>query len=333
MPRTKNALIRQRVIDRCLSSINDYSIKDMMDACNKELEFIGEHPVTAMNTIREDIEQIMANYPDANVVSRRVGRNIFYSYEDRSYSIFNIPFNDDEVAQLTQTLSILSRFEGMPQFEWMNDFIDRFKSSLKLSQSNEPIVGFDDNIDLRGRSHFALLFTAISTKQVLTITYKNFKRDVEQKFIVHPYYLKQFNGRWFLIGYSSNINKLSLFAFDRIVSVENSHTEFIHNTEYDFNEYFDDMIGVTKPDGAVIEKVVLWVSTQRWPYVETKPLHGSQKVISKDADGVLIQIEVYINRELEQLILSFGKDIKVLEPIYLRDRIISHLNEGLQNYK
>ena len=98
MPRTKNALIRQRVIDRCLSSINDYSIKDMMDACNKELEFIGEHPVTAMNTIREDIEQIMANYPDANVVSRRVGRNIFYSYEDRSYSIFNIPFNDDEVA-------------------------------------------------------------------------------------------------------------------------------------------------------------------------------------------------------------------------------------------
>lgn len=333
MPRTKNALIRQRVIDRCLSSINDYSIKDMMDACNKELEFIGEHPVTAMNTIREDIEQIMANYPDANVVSRRVGRNIFYSYEDRSYSIFNIPFNDDEVAQLTQTLSILSRFEGMPQFEWMNDFIDRFKSSLKLSQSNEPIVGFDDNIDLRGRSHFALLFTAISTKQVLTIIYKNFKRDVEQKYIVHPYYLKQFNGRWFLIGYSSNINKLSLFAFDRIVSVENSHTEFIHNTEYDFNEYFDDMIGVTKPDGAVIEKVVLWVSTQRWPYVETKPLHGSQRVISKDADGVLIQIEVYINRELEQLILSFGKDIKVLEPIYLRDRIISHLNEGLQNYK
>ena len=333
MPRTKNALIRQRVIDRCLSSINDYSIKDMMDACNKELEFIGEHPVTAMNTIREDIEQIMANYPDANVVSRRVGRNIFYSYEDRSYSIFNIPFNDDEVAQLTQTLSILSRFEGMPQFEWMNDFIDRFKSSLKISQSNEPIVGFDDNIDLRGRSHFALLFTAISDKQVLTITYKNFKRDVEHKYIVHPYYLKQFNGRWFLIGYSSNINKLSLFAFDRIVSVENSHTEFIHNTEYDFNEYFDDMIGVTKPDGAVIEKVVLWVSTQRWPYVETKPLHGSQKVISKDADGVLIQIEVYINRELEQLILSFGKDLKVLEPIYLRDRIISHIKEGLQNYE
>ena len=178
MPRTKNALIRQKVIDRCLGSPKNYSIKNLMDACNNELEAIGEYPVSSLNTIREDIEQILSNYPDANVVSRRVGRNIFYSYEDRSYSIFNIPFNDNEVAQLTQTLSILSRFEGMPQFEWMDEFINRFKSSLKLSTANGPIVGFDENIDLKGRSHFALLFAAISNKQVLSITYKNFKSNI-----------------------------------------------------------------------------------------------------------------------------------------------------------
>lgn len=333
MPRTKNALIRQKVIDRCLGSPKNYSIKDLMDACNKELETIGEYPISSLNTIREDIEQIMSNYPDANVVSRRVGRNIFYSYEDKSYSIFNIPFNDDEVAQLTQTLSILSRFEGMPQFEWMDEFINRFKSSLKLSASNDPIVGFDENIDLKGRSHFALLFKSISNKQVLTITYKNFKRNVEQKYIVHPYYLKQFNGRWFLVGFSSNIEKLSLFAFDRIVSIENERVDYIPNSEYDFNEYFDDMIGVTKPDGASIEKVKIWCSAQRWPYVETKPLHGSQKVVSQDENGVTIQIEVYINRELEQLILSFGKDVKVLEPISLKNSVVSQIEGNLQNYK
>ena len=39
--------------------------------------------------------------------------------------------------------SILARFEGMPQFEWMDDFVNRFKSSLKLTTSNEPIVGFE----------------------------------------------------------------------------------------------------------------------------------------------------------------------------------------------
>ena len=201
----------------------------------------------------------------------------------------------------------------------------------KYSGGNKTL--FDENIDLRGRSHFALLFAAISNKQVLSITYKNFKRNIEQKFIVHPYYLKQFNGRWFLVGYSSNIEKFSLLAFDRIVSIDNEHVEYIHNGEYDFNEYFDDMIGVTKPDGASVEKVKIWISAQRWPYIETKPLHGSQKIVSQDKNGVTIQIEVYINRELEQLILSFGKDIKVLEPIGLRNSIISHIEGCVQNYK
>ena len=89
MPRTKNALVRQRVIDRCLGSPKNYSIRGLMEACNRELESIGENTVTAMNTIRDDIEQIMTNYPDANVIAQRVGRNIYYSYEDKSYSIFN----------------------------------------------------------------------------------------------------------------------------------------------------------------------------------------------------------------------------------------------------
>ena len=333
MPRTKNALVRQRVIDRCLGSPKNYSIKGLMEACNRELESIGENTVTAMNTIRDDIEQIMTNYPDANVIAQRVGRNIYYSYEDKSYSIFNIPFNDDEVAQLTQTLSILARFEGMPQFEWMDDFVNRFKSSLKLTTSNEPIVGFDENIDLKGRNFFATLFSAISNKQVLEISYKNFKHDIVQKYIVHPYYLKQFNGRWFLMGHSDNIGKLSVFAFDRIVSTKSDNRDYIPNTTYNFNEYFDDMIGVTKPNEASLEVVKLWVSAQRWPYIETKPLHGSQRVVSKDEYGVTIQIEVYLNRELEQLVLSFGKDIKVLSPRILQEKIHSNIIENLSNYK
>lgn len=333
MPRTKNALVRQRVIDRCLGSPKNYSIKGLMEACNRELESIGENPVTAMNTIRDDIEQIMTNYPDANVIAQRVGRNIYYSYEDKSYSIFNIPFNDDEVAQLTQTLSILARFEGMPQFEWMDDFVNRFKSSLKLTTSNEPIVGFDENIDLKGRNFFATLFSAISNKQVLEISYKNFKHGIEQKYVVHPYYLKQFNGRWFLIGHSDNIGKLSVFAFDRIVSTKSNNRDYIPNTTYNFNEYFDDMIGVSKPNEASLEVVHLWISAQRWPYVETKPLHGSQRVVSKDENGVTIQIEVYLNRELEQLVLSFGKDVKVLSPRILQEKIHSNIMENLSNYK
>ena len=75
-----------------------------MNACNRELELIGEYPISATNTIREDLEQIMTNYPDAKIISRRVGRHLYYSYETENYSIYKIPLNDDEFAQITQTI-------------------------------------------------------------------------------------------------------------------------------------------------------------------------------------------------------------------------------------
>ncbi|MCQ5075502.1 MAG: helix-turn-helix transcriptional regulator [Alistipes shahii] len=300
-----------------------------MDACNRELELIGEYPITATNTIREDLEQIMANYPDAKIISRRVGRHLYYSYETENYSIYKIPLNDDEFAQITQTLSILSRFEGMPQFEWL----DEIKSALNIKISSDPIVGFDENIDLKGRDYFAQLFSAINNKQPLVLTYKNFKRNINQQFIVHPYYLKQFNRRWFLIGFSENIGRLSLFAFDRIEDITTSNCKYIPNTKYNFKDYFDDMIGVTRIDHTDIETVRIWVSANRWPYVATKPLHGTQRIISKDVSGVIIQIQVYINKELEQLILSFGKDFKVLEPESLKQTIAQQFCEALKNYQ
>ena len=333
MPKTKNALIRQRVIDRCLGSTCDYSIKDLMNACNKELRNYGEHPVTAMNTIREDINQISNNYPDANIVQRRVGRNIFYSYENKKYSIFKIPFKDEEVAQLTQTLMILSRFEGMPQFEWVEDFINRFKTSLKLSFTNESIVGFNENIDLKGREYFAPLFTAISNKQVLSIGYKNFKKNKEEQMIVHPYYLKEYNNRWFLLGLTEPEKRLSIFALDRIESIITLYQEYIPNKEIDFQEYFDDIIGVSKPFGKESQKVVFRVSKELMPYIKTKPLHGTQRKILDDGNSVIVQIEVVVNYELEQLFLSYGEKIEILEPIELREQIKRRINSSVKNYQ
>lgn len=333
MPKTKNALIRQRVIDRCLGSVRNYSMRDLMDACNKELSNYGELPVTAMNTIREDINQICSNYPDAKIVPRRVGRNIFYSYEDKSYSIFKIPFNRDEVVQLTQTLLILSRFEGMPQFEWVEDFIHRFKSSLKLSFSDDPIVGFDENIDLKGREYFAPLFSAISNKQVIAIEYKNFKKDQREQFVVHPYYLKQYNNRWFLLGLTEPKKRLSIFALDRIESINVLHKEYISNRDINFQEYFDDMIGVSRTFDGAQQRVVFRVANDLAPYVRTKPLHGTQREILSNANGVIMQINVYINFELEQLILSHGEKIEVLEPIELREKIKLRVDACTKKYK
>ena len=120
MPISRNELLRQRVIDRYLSK-GAYSTEELKNACNRALESRGEATVQSLNTIRADMRAIEFNYGvDANIKKVQDGHFVKYTYEKEGFSIFVIPLTDSELVKITQTISILSRFKGMPQFNWMN---------------------------------------------------------------------------------------------------------------------------------------------------------------------------------------------------------------------
>ena len=199
MPNTKSSDIRYKVLDRCLRQ-GGYSTSELMNEVNKELELQGFPTVSALNTIRQDMDHIGSSYPDICIVDKKIGRNVTYSYENPESSIFRLPFNDDELAQLSQCMAILSRFEGTPQMEWMHSFIERFKLSLNIDVDGKQVVGFDECKYLRGKEYFATLLSAICNKRVLAIGYKSFQRGAVKEVLLHPYYIKEYNNRWFLLG-------------------------------------------------------------------------------------------------------------------------------------
>ena len=325
MPKTKNALIRQQVIDRCLGSVAKYTIHDIMSKCNEALAAEGESAVTSKVTILSDIEQIQRSFPDAVVVSHREGRKIYYEYENKHFSIYNLPLSEDEMANLAQTLSILSKFDGMPQFEWIDDLLDRFSASMRIPAIRNNFVSFDENFDLKGRNYFAPIFNAIASQNSLDITYTTFSGKTFS-YLFHPHFLKQYNKRWFVFGFVGESNKETSIPLDRIDKLEISATPYHHHPELDFNEYFEDFVGATKSNGEP-QAVQLFVDKKTYPYIATKPLHGTQKVISHEENGTVVSIEVIPNFELEQLILSYGEAIRVISPETLankiRDRIIA----------
>ena len=334
MPNTKSSDIRYKVLDRCLRR-GGYSTAKLMETVSEELEFNGYEPVTALNTIRNDLRYIESTYPQVHIVVNKSGRNKTYAYENPDSSIYKLQFSDDELGQLSQCMAILSHFEGMPQMEWLQAFMERFKLSLNINPNGKRVVGFDENKYLVGREHFSRLLSAISNKEVLAITYKNFKNNESKRIVIHPYYLKEYNNRWFLIAKTHNREGISTFAFDRIENVESlKEVEYIENKEYDFNDdYFTDMVGVSRPVGELLSCVELWVSPNLTPYIITKPIHESQKIKSKDESGTIIQLNLYVNYELKQLLLSYGEGIKVLSPINLSEEIQRRLSESLNLYK
>lgn len=325
-------LIRQQVIDRCLGSPRRYSLKDLMEACAIALEQQGYKPSTAKNTILDDIRAIEAQYPEAIVKRTKVNRIVYYEYENKPFSIYKIPLNDNEMAQLAQTLSILSRFEGMPNFEWMDELIERFKSTLNIPTTKDTIVSFDENYDLKGRNWFATLFNAIASQQALEIIYQPFKQEPETH-LFHPHLLKQFNNRWFLFGREEGYNSLTSYALDRIMAVKQATIAYRPNNEIDFENYFYDMVGVSRKAGQQTTEVHILIDKGLYPYIETKPIHGTQKLVREENGDKIVKIEVILNRELKQLLQSYGSGVTVLSPDTLRQELEAELNKTLEKYQ
>jgi len=315
---SRSSSLREIVIDRCLRSKTRHTMVDLLDAVNKELIARDLSPVKSRHTILDDMTYI-SNHWHVVIKNERIGNQVYYSYEDPNFTIYNLALSDDEMSHLTGTLVMLKRFQGLPNFEWIQSLIESCEEQFKAAKPESEFISLEENPYLSGLHNLTPLYDAIVHKRTLDIWYHSFKYPTAQKNTVHPYYLKQFNNRWFLFCYNDYRKEISNYPIDRIEKIEMNEKPFIENTFVDFAEFFDDIIGVSREKENVVEHIHIWISKKQWPYTQTKPLHATQKTIERRTDGsVVVEIKVIPNWELEQAILSQGEHMAVLKPESLR---------------
>jgi predicted DNA-binding transcriptional regulator YafY len=145
--------------------------------------------------------------------------------------------------------------------------------------------------------------------------------------------LKEYNNRWFLFGLHPESWKSDWnVAIDRIVAVNPKAIPFIENDTIDWQDYFSDMIGVSKSENAALEQIVLHFNQVTGKYMENKSIHETQKHKWINENTLELKINVMVNYELERLILSYGESVKVIEPEHLMLKIKARLNNALINY-
>lgn len=332
----KNAYLRYKVLDRCFSNpAKRYFIDDLINECSNALY---ENSDLSNGVSRRQIFDDMsfmesAQGWNATIMKLRDGRKVYYRYEDVSFSINKQPFNEMEENQIKEALNTISKFKGLPQFVWISEITARIDSGFNLSSKNRTVIYFDHNNYLKGLDLITPIYNAIIHKQVLSITYKSFKINEKQNFTLHPYFLKQYNNRWYVFGLNEISVRLINLALDRIETLKDLKKKYKENTKDDFNEYFEDVIGVSVNINSKPQEVILSVNNELLPYIETKPLHGSQKIKSRDKTHTKISIEVIPNYELEALLLSFGERVQVLEPTDLKTRLSERIKTMAAFYK
>lgn len=341
MATNKHAMIRYQALDACFANrYKRFFIEDLIEACNKALQEFYLSKEDTVNdveyyvkrrTIFNDIAFMQSEEGWSAPIKRFYeSHRCYYRYEDENFSINKRDFSQAELDTLDEALIMLNRLNGTAGFDWVSEFIANFEDKLGRKKNTTPVIGYEKNPYLTGIENLSVLYNYIVNKQVLKISYQHFTQG-EMVHIMHPYYLKQYNNRWFLFGITEqNKEVLTNLALDRIANIELADTPYIPNTSFDFEEYFDDVVGVSVPRSGEPEKVVLKISEKQYPYIKTKPLHPSQAELDKD--NRIIQLDVFLTWELESLILSYGDDIEVIEPISLRERIQKRVKNLLEIY-
>ena len=322
MPVDKQVLLRYQVLNKCFRNrYREYTIDDLVDECNKALRRMDK-PDVSKRTIQNDINILEADYGIMLDEKLKQGKKRLYRYVDVNYSIPLFRINDEERHKLQDAIRVLENFEGEPMYDWARTLLMQIEGGLFTDEST-PVVSFQSNPDLKGINLFGQLLQTIIKKRVLKIEYASFGKDSYSERI-YPYHLKQFNDRWYLIAQAVGYDTLGHYALDRIERFEEISIPY-KESEVDFEEYFDDVIGVTVPEHLEPVDVVMRVSNSRFNYIKTKPLHLSQRVISEDNNHTTISINVKITKELIALILSFGPDMEVLSPSFLRAGITENI--------
>jgi len=332
MPKNKQAGLRYRVIDTCLKNTRTTWTKaKLIDKVNEKLfELFDREEEISERTFYDDMKVLKAEQPDgfgAPIVCKRG----LYTYSKPDFEIFKSGLSDSEVEAINGALELLSEYPQLPIFGQLNLLKGKVTGQVLTASEHEPIIELEHR-KVIGREFLTPLYNYIKDNNVIRLRYQSFNSE-EKEHILHPYFLKQYNHRWYLVALNEKHQNIGTYSLDRVKAVEAAlNIGFNNSLNNNHTDHFKNVIGVTLFSGKEPIDITLQVSKKQAPYVITKPLHGSQILIDENENGIKIQLHIIPNYEFYSTILNAGEGIEIISPPEVRDEIIKELSNAYDQY-
>ena len=260
----------------------------------------------------------------------------------------NDPLSEERKAVVQKSVEDYVAFckasAGIMPASWFSSFFENTQLLLETNREVESGSGHIQssleqnltNIDL-----LPLFYKAITNKQVLSFDYQPFGQE-PFTLVFHPQFLKEYNGRWFVFGEADREPYQAYnVPLDRIIGEIGyiKGIEYIPAEKGFYQQYFKNIIGVTHEENAKVEQVVIRTKSEyQHGLLLTKPLHHSQKetLPFSEHDGHWygeVTLTVEPNRELRGKILMYGEGLEVMEPLLLREQLVTTIKMQMDQYK
>lgn len=244
-------------------------------------------------------------------------------------------YNKEELGRLKEAVALLEKYKFSDVFGDISGALQKVIDVIEISAGqhsgeNYDFISPEKVPHIKGSEYLATIIQAIKEHQVLRIYYQPFYEDKPYFNEIHPYLLKEYKSRWYMIGLNDFKEQLRTYSLDRIRDIQVSELSYKKQT-FNACNYFMNSIGVISPEGEP-PKIRIAVQKTQAQYMITQPWHESQNIDEETDEEIIFSFRVHPTYEFLSLLLSYGKDVKVLEPRSLKKRIREELEEMMDNY-
>lgn len=343
MSNSKHAHYRYNILDKCFRRRErPLSFQKLLEEVNSKIAEVYPGEGISIRTLRDDIRL----FRDSEIgfgapleVERIEGKDV-YSYSDPNFSIAQKELLPYEQYLIDAAQQLLERYDGHPKYDKLSEALMLFQEEEgALTIPNyEKILFYDKNEAYEGLTFLKPIFLAIKNQQVLKVKTEKFDGTEKRNFIYHPHILKQYNQRWYVFGLNEDLNNEHwvIALDDRLKGFEILKNIEYKPSETNWDNFFREMIGPTRKSQTLEnpdpELVVLRFAKHRLPYFKSKPIHPYWDEFAEAGKEDQVFFETIINLELIQQLLSYGKDVEVIEPESLKRKMREHCEVMLQFY-
>jgi predicted DNA-binding transcriptional regulator YafY len=336
MSQIKNALIRYRVIDRCIrNKFRQFPSKeDLRQACEDALYGSEDGENISDSTIEKDLFAMRMEH-DAPIKYSK--KNLGYFYSDENFTINDLPLNEDDIEAIRFAANTLLQFKDVEMFQQFGFAIDKIFDRVNISPNPQEkdiatYVQFETAVSIRGNEYLAPLLQAIRQKKIIQFDYESYQSNKKKTRRVVPLLLKEYRNRWYVICFDCIKEQLITYALERIENLEESSEFYYQKIDFSPEKFFKNAIGITANDSEP-EFILFKADNVSSKYISSQPFHSSQNIVKEGKNKTTFTLNVIISEELIRSILSFGGEIEIIEPENLREIIIKRLKLMCENYE
>ncbi|MBC8384857.1 MAG: transcriptional regulator [Candidatus Cloacimonetes bacterium] len=289
------------------------------------LQNLADEFGVSKRTIRRDITNLSSvGFPIYDEVVQSRNKQVFY-FIHPNYHIPEIQFSLAEIISMYLAYQT-SGFKYGDAEEPLFSAIKKISSTIpeemrKFLQKMEKDIIADDSFKIRKHDEILeklqVIQQAIIKKKRVKFKYFGPKNKESITRTISPYGFKSHQNNFYLAGYCHSRKEIRIFALNRITNVRIQPHE-IHEIEFDLESYFDSGFGVFSDE---LIAVKLKFSEKVAYFIKERIFHKDQK-LSESADGSLIlEMPAKGLFEIKRFVLSYGKEVQVLEPEDLKRSI------------